>query len=306
MERKLATNSYRKFTQELDKISKRQETEEKIWQNEIVYDIKSPAKWFFFCPLSDVHIGSKGVNHKILMTYVKLFKVHPIYTFFVGDLGDFYNPNRHPYAMHTNLLSPDEQLTLVKDLLKSLEDKCLGLVSGNHEDFVKKSSGIDVYKIIHDNHKIPLLKNGGILELNIDRETYRIKIWHRIARLNSQFNPTHAGKQALRLSGENIDLIISADKHQGAVEQFVYNGEIKTVAQLGTFKIDDSFGRDIGMVQKPTIFFPVFAFCGLRKEILVYPTLESAIVQIKMIEKLLRVTAQGFIGIEKRLKRFIN
>jgi hypothetical protein len=61
------------------------------------------------------------------------------------------------------------------------------------------------------------LEAGGLLRLKIDDVEFKVRLWHKIARLNSQFNLTHAGFQALRLSGDDADLVISGDKHLGGL-----------------------------------------------------------------------------------------
>lgn len=288
------------WSDEIQRLLKLKQEKKDIWQDSLEIGVQTRGiPYFFFCPLSDIHLGSSEVDYQSLQKHISIIKSYPIYTILVGDLADLFLPTRHPDAMLSDLVSPDDQIILIRKFIQELGDKCLGIVSGNHEAFLKKTGGIDIYKVLADELKIPLINNGGMIQFNVDSQSYKVQFWHRIARLNSQFNYTHAGKQSVRLSGSDTDIVVSGDKHLGGVEQLMYGDRLLTIAQLGTFKTSDSFGRDLGLVQKPSVFFPVFALAGHTKRVEVLPDIDSGKEILDITYNLWRRRGQALLGLKR-------
>lgn len=291
------------WLEEFNRLQRLKNERKEIWQDRIEIEVETRGiPYFFLCPLSDLHLGSSEVDYQALNRHLKIIKNYPIYTVLVGDLADLFLPTKHPDAMLGDLISPDDQILLVKRFIEELGDKCLGIVSGNHEAFLKKMGGVDIYKLLVDELKIPLLNNGGMIDFKVDNQRYKVQFWHRIARLNSQFNFNHAGKQAIRLSGSDADILISGDKHLGGVEQSVYGDRILTVAQLGTFKTSDNWGRNVGFVQKPQVFFPVFALAGHTKRVEVLPDIEATKELLDLTFTLWKRRGQALLGLNGKTK----
>lgn len=288
------------WNEELLRLSRLKQEKKDIWQDKLEIGVQTRGiPYFFLCPLSDIHLGSSEVDYQALQHHIDVIKSYPVYTVLVGDLADLFLPTRHPDAMLSDLVSPDDQIILVRRFIQELGDKCLGIVSGNHEGFLKKTGGVDVYKVLADELKVPLIKNGGVIKFNVDDQSYKVQFWHRIARLNSQFNYTHAGKQSVRLSDSDADIVISGDKHLGGVEQLMYGDRLLTVAQLGTFKTSDSFGRDVGLVQQPSVFFPVFALAGHTKRVEVLPNVEAGKEILDLTYNLWKRKGQALLGLKR-------
>ena len=233
--------------------------QKELWKDEVEIKVQTRGLPFMLLPLSDLHIGAKGVDYQSLQKHVDFIKKNPVYTVLVGDLADNFSPVKHPAAMKEDVISPTDQWATARSFFREYEDKILAVVSGNHDEWTG-AVGIDIYRWLVEDLNIPLLKGGGLLRLNIDDKEFRVRLWHRIARLNSQFNYTHAGKQALRLSGDDSDIIITGDKHLGGIEQTHIGDKKRTIVQLGTFKVEDSFGRSQGFVQDPKPFYPLLMF----------------------------------------------
>jgi hypothetical protein len=233
--------------------------QKELWRDEVEIKVKTRGLPFMLLPLSDLHIGSGGVDYQSLKKHLDFIKRNPVYTILVGDLADNFSPIKHPTAMKEDVVSPTDQWAVARSFFREYEDKILAVVSGNHDEWTG-AVGIDIYRWLTEDLNIPLLKGGGLLRLNIDDAQFKVRLWHKIARLNSQFNYTHAGKQALRLAGDDSDVIITGDKHLGGIEQTHIGDKKRTIVQLGTFKVEDSFGRSQGFVQRPKPFYPVLMF----------------------------------------------
>ena len=269
--------------------------QKELWRNEVKIRVETRGLPFMLLPLSDLHIGSSGVDYQSLQRYLTFLKENPVYTVLVGDLADNFSPVKHPTAMKEDVVSPTEQWAVARSFFKEFEDKILAVVSGNHDEWTG-AVGIDIYRWLTEDLNIPLLKGGGTLRLNIDNSEFKVRLWHKIARLNSQFNYTHAGKQALRLGADDSDVIITGDKHLGGIEQTHIGDKKRTIVQLGTFKVEDSFGRSQGFVQRPKPFYPVLMFFPHTHNIETIQNLDQAKELISGMVKHYKQKAVALIG----------
>ena len=268
--------------------------QKELWRDEVEIKVQTRGLPFMLIPLSDLHIGSGGVDYQALQNYLNFIKNNPVYTILVGDLADNFSPIKHPTAMKEDVVSPTDQWAVARSFFREYEDKILAVVSGNHDEWTG-AVGIDIYRWLTEDLNIPLLKGGGVLRLSIDDAQFKVRLWHKIARLNSQFNLTHAGFQSLRLSGDDADLVISGDKHLGglAVQDI---GKKRIVCQLGTFKVEDSFGRSQGFVQRPRPFYPVLMFFPNTHNIEVIENLDQAEELIDGMKKYYKQKAVSLIA----------
>jgi len=265
-----------------------------IWKDEI--DIKATTQGlpFMFMALSDLHIGASGADYDALKERLLFLRDYPVSAILVGDLADNFSPMRFPSSMSENLVEPTDQWRLARSFFKEFQDKILVNVGGGqHDEWVKRISGIDIFQWMTEDLNIPLLKSGGVVNFQVDDQKYKIRLFHKIGRLNSQFNYTHAGKQALRLAGDDSDLIITGDKHLGAVEQTHIGDRKRTICQLGTLKVEDDFGRSQGYPQRPIPFYPVFMLFGDQHNVEVVENLDSA---KKMIDATFQYYKQLGVG----------
>ena len=275
--------------------------QKELWRDEVEIKVQTRGLPFMLLPLSDLHIGASGVGYQALQRHLTFLKENPVYTILVGDLADNFSPIKHPQAMKEDVVSPTDQWTVARSFFREYEDKILAVVAGNHDEF-SNTAGIDIYRWLSEDLNIPLLKGGGLLRLNIDDKEFKVRLWHRIARLNSQFNYTHAGKQALRLSGDDSDAIITGDKHLGGIEQTYIGDKKRTIVQLGTFKVEDSFGRSQGFVQRPRPFYPVLMFFPHTHNIEAVENLDQAEELIKGMIKYYKQKSVALLGYDKKRK----
>jgi hypothetical protein len=272
--------------------------QKELWKDEVEIKVKTRGLPFMLLPLSDLHIGSGGVDYQSLQKHLDFIKNNPVYTVLVGDLADNFSPIKHPTAIREDVVSPTDQWAITRSFFKKYEDKILAVVSGNHDEWTG-AVGIDIYRWLTEDLNIPLLKGGGVLRLNIDDNQFKVRLWHKIARLNSQFNYTHAGKQALRLAGDDSDVVITGDKHLGGIEQTHIGNKKRTIVQLGTFKTEDSFGRSQGFVQHPRPFYPVLMFFPNTLNIEAVENLDQAEELIDGMRKYYKQKAVSLLSFKK-------
>lgn len=278
--------------------SQKQEADQgEVYKNtvEIGVDTKG-LPYFMVMPLSDLHVGAQGTNYESLEKHLNALKDHNIYTILTGDIADWFSPAILASAMSEDIIGPNDQAIFMRRFFKEFADNILAVTTGNHDDWVKRTSGVDIYSYLVDELKIPMIKNQGIITLNINDQVYRILASHKL-RYNSTFNYTHAGKQTLRMGPDNIDLVLSGDRHLGAIEHTTFKDRVATVLQTGTFKEDDGFGRAIGAPQRPKAFFPVLAFDGRRHNLEAFQDLDAAVEFTDLMADYVKKNAQATLGL---------
>lgn len=97
-------------------------------------------------PISDVHIGDKNADIKLVKTLIDRIKGDPdCYTVLCGDLMNtaIVGGKSDTYS---EKLSPEEQIETCADMLAPISEKILAIVPGNHEERISKSAGVDTTK----------------------------------------------------------------------------------------------------------------------------------------------------------------
>ena len=99
-------------------------------------------------PIGDVHVGDEFSDLKMFKNVVDYVMAKPNrYVILNGDLMDM--------ALTTSVsdsygavLSPSQQIKKVADILRPLKKRILGMLGGNHEFRVYKSTGIDISRYL--------------------------------------------------------------------------------------------------------------------------------------------------------------
>lgn len=99
-------------------------------------------------PISDLHIGDKLTNYKVLKEILQTIKDTPnVYTILNGDLCNTALKNSKS-DVYSDELSPMEQINKLIEILEPIKDKILVIGSGNHEDRILKETNIDVIRLV--------------------------------------------------------------------------------------------------------------------------------------------------------------
>ena len=253
-----------------------------LWQNETDIKIETGGLPLFIFPIADAHLGHQGVEYDTVGEYIKFLRDYPVYTILLGDVLDNFSPALIPEGMLSDIVTPDEQAGLARAFFKEFEDKILAVVGGNHDAGTRRKSGFDIHRYLAEDLNIPLLYGGGVVNLTVDDEPYKIRAYHAINRFNSSFNATHAGKRALELDGD-ADIIMSGHTHRGAVEKTTHRNHSKPViVSCGTFKTEDDFQKNIGRIIPTDIFYPILALFPNRHNVEAVENLDTAKEMIEM------------------------
>ena len=179
-----------KDTQDFDRLLSRYkaltdlQNETEIWRDGIELHVDTNgAPYFAMVPLSDMHIGHRGVDIEALTDYINYLRNYPIHTILVGDLGDFFSPTAHADGMLQDVLTPDDQLLLLRRFMQEFQEKILASVQDpSHTDWIRSRAGIEPHRWMTEDLDIPLLKSGSVMNLTVNDQRYKILLFHAIAR----------------------------------------------------------------------------------------------------------------------------
>ena len=99
-------------------------------------------------PMADLHIGDSCSDYKLITERIEYIKNTPnAYCILDGDLMDTARASSIGDTYGANL-QPMEQLKQCVQLFEPIKDKILAVLSGNHENRVYKSDGLDITELM--------------------------------------------------------------------------------------------------------------------------------------------------------------
>ena len=164
-------------------------------------------------PISDVHIGDKLTNYKLLKEVLETIKNTPnVYTIINGDFCNTALKNSKS-DIYAEELTPMEEINRMIEFLEPIKSKILVLGNGNHESRIAKETGVDVVKLV--------AKQLGIEDRYADNWWYlflrfgekqqgrRIPVSYQISGYHGSGNGRKIGGKANRL--EEMSQVVIAD-----------------------------------------------------------------------------------------------
>jgi predicted phosphodiesterase len=99
-------------------------------------------------PMADLHIGDSQCDYKLILERIEYIKNTPnAYCILDGDLMDTAIASSIGDTYAANL-QPMEQLKHCVKIFEPIKDKILAVLSGNHENRVYKSDGLDITELM--------------------------------------------------------------------------------------------------------------------------------------------------------------
>jgi len=233
-------------------------------QDEAMIEINTDKK-IAVCFSADWHTGSVAVDYNQLQSNLEtILDTDRVYMITVGDLIDNFR--------HFNSLMPI--LSVLYAILNEFFSKKKWLCAcwGNHDiERDEKLYGQSPVKEMLAK-KLIYFNGKGTLKLKVGEEIYIIRMSHRLPG-NSIHNPNHPQARELRWNAPEADVIVSAHRHEPAIQNFYEYGRPKCLIQTGTFQTDDGYAKRYyskGIVAVPTVvFYPNKHFC------FAYPSLDE-------------------------------
>lgn len=166
-------------------------------------------------PLFDVHIGAEKWNKKLFEKVIKKIKNENIYYIIGGDLmdmaikesiGDVYSTDR-----------PQEQLEYAFNIFEPVKDRCLGVISGNHEDRLKNDD-INPLWVLSRAYNWNYMEYEGIVKIQFGKQgndrynTWVIFVSHGYGSGRTVGSKVNASEKAEHIIN-NADIYLTGHSH---------------------------------------------------------------------------------------------
>lgn len=208
--------------------------------------ITMPNKPFALAILSDIHGGGKSDYEAIERDINLITETDGMYVGNLGDDTDNFINAKLQWIQKAQPTTFDMETRFLEWLFKKLSGSILFWVSGNHNNWTSKASGIDFIReglkgtvCLYDSAQIFFTLKWGD---NEQKWLVRHK-W----KYSSILNPTHGIEVGWERVGLNFDVGCAGHTHIATLcRPFVREGKKRYAILLSTYKIRDNFGRECG------------------------------------------------------------
>ena len=129
--------------------------------------------------IGDTHYGSREFmedEFSALINHVK--KTKNARVILMGDLIDTCLKNSPGAGPYDNDMTPEAQMEHIVDLLMPIKKKIWGLLDGNHENRIHKTTSIDISKIMAKYLDVPYCGNSTMIKARVGTQNYSIFAAH--------------------------------------------------------------------------------------------------------------------------------
>jgi hypothetical protein len=173
-----------------------------------------------------------------------------LYAILGGDGVDMHI--KHRAAMVGKGSRPTDEWRLYDGYLKTLGNKILGVISGNHDSWTRDASGIDMVGILSARNRLHYAPDMMVMQVELvdtpDGEvtqTYHVKVRHQY-RFNSSLNVGHVVKRMYDMDGDQFDVGVVCHNHEAHIESFERHGSTRWALRPGSYQYESSWSRMIG------------------------------------------------------------
>lgn len=207
--------------------------------------IRLPNKPFAMVFLSDLHIGSAGVDYRQARLDAETIRDTPnMYAVFHGDgIDNWIIPKLSP-LQRGQLIPFDKEIALFKAWLCTLNTKLVAVVAGNHDNWTTRMSGIDwlegviAPQALYDPQQI-------MFDLEFGNHMLRVCVRHKW-RGSSIHNPTHGLERASK--DIDADIYVGGHTHIGTLfRSFVVRNKPRIAVLTGTYKLNDPYTKELNL-----------------------------------------------------------
>lgn len=246
-------------------IDRQGKTAKRIAKKRLGQRVAIPAngKPFAIAMLSDVHFGNPGTDYVSVKRDAEIIQAtEGMYAIYHGDGLSNWIMSKLMHLQRNQVLELDGEIQLFSAWLTTLSGSLVAAVSGNHDNWTYLLSGIDIVRRALEGVRCLYDRNEVVFDLAYGKVTKTLKVRHAW-KYGSVFNVTHGIEVGWERGGDEFDIGLGGHTHIATVCRPFYRHGIKRLAVLtGTYIVDDSYGRQLGLAKS------VGSGCGA---ILFYP-----------------------------------
>mgnify|MGYP001171492760 CR=1 FL=1 len=206
--------------------------------------------------IGDVHLGSPQCDKARLMRTIEYCLKLQLYVVLMGDLIEVGTRDSVGAGVYEQEFCGQSQYEQMVDILRPLAEKklILGLLTGNHEERVYKSSGVNISKMFARELGVRYLGDACWSKFKVGQQTYTIYSLH--GRTGSRFDGTALLALERISTSFFCDIIVMGHAHKQIsstvliqkVENCLVREHKKTLLITGSFlKYDGGYGQTAGL-----------------------------------------------------------
>ena len=156
-------------------------------------------------PVGDIHVGAPEnlCDWKKVIGVLKYIETTPnTYMIGMGDYGDFATKMSHGPSVYDSTLTPQQQYATILNAFKpvAVKNKILGMLSGNHDDWIGDATGINVVRNLARELNTTHFSSGATIYIYVNDKRYVFNIRHGVGRAKEP----HTKMQSLYSQTRNL------------------------------------------------------------------------------------------------------
>jgi len=228
----------------MDRFIQRQETTRQASPDLKYYFPNEPIINF----MSDLHLGGDCDYQRVQSELNAIMNKKDSFVILDGDILDCFS---FQPAQMEQIEQVPEQIKLAREIIGKLTqaNRLLAVIPGNHEEWARRS-GINIYDLIVDTQKVPVVYGVNYFTFNVAGTEYKATVSH-VMQGNSMYTNTHPQAREMRFGAQGADLIVAGHTHKRGMQQTTvkeHGGTARPVLllSLGTYKYGDGYSHNKG------------------------------------------------------------
>lgn len=192
----------------------------------------------------DWHVGGKGINYRQLDADADtIAQTDGLYVIGMGDYKDNGSALVHPTSTQDTIATTDMQDKIVMRLFERTKERHIVTIRGCHDDWDKRNANKDFVQTLCDITGAVNLWHGGIINLTVGDQEYRIGARHKY-KFESSLNTTNTQRNFTNEFGV-CDVVAVAHKHFCEVYDAHKQGQETVYLRSGAYKVYDEYGQKL-------------------------------------------------------------
>jgi len=136
----------------------------------------------------------------------------------MGDMAECSTRRSVGAGIYQQVIIPKEQIKYLREFLKPIANKCIGMVNGNHEDRIFKDDGVDILDIICYELEIPYCGCEIFGSIVKEKKAYTFYGVHSRMGNKTAGLALNASERDIEKMLGNFQILMRAHAHKNAVQ----------------------------------------------------------------------------------------